>query len=337
MIYVTGGTGLLGSHLLFELVKRGKSVRALRRSPEAAREVRKVFGYYSDHPDALFENIEWVDGDLLDVSILEDHLNGIEEIYHAAAIVSFDPRDRQKMESVNIHGTSRIVDLAVQKKIRKFCFVSSVAAIGPMVGNTPANENCIWEKARDSHRYSWTKFKSEMEVWRGIEEGLQAVIVNPSIIFGPGNWHRGPGRMFARLYKGLALYPPGITGYVDVHDVVDIMIGLMDKEVFGERFIINSEDLHYKEVFTWMAEAFHNKPPSIQAAKWMLGMAWRMMWFAGKLTGSAPTITRESARAGFNIRRFSNGKIKNRLGYSFMPVKDSVKRTAEIYLREKQD
>ena len=336
MIYLTGGTGLLGSHLLYTLVQKGYAVRALRRSEMASNETLKVFGYYEKDPRTLFNKIEWVEGNLLDMPVIKDHLDGIEEIYHSAAMVSFDARDRKKMEAINIGGTAQLVDLAMLKNIKKFCFVSSVAAIGPRVGDHPADESCIWEKNNESHWYSWTKFKSEMEVWRGIAEGLQAVIVNPSIILGTGNWHRGSGQMFTTIHKGLAFYPPGITGYVAVEDVVNIMITLMEKGYFGERYIVTAEDLYFKDLFKWIAEALGSKTPGIKTKPWMMAVAWRLMWLYSKMSGNPPKITRESAKAGFNIRYFSNDKIKNLIGYDFMSIRESINKTAETYLAEIQ-
>jgi len=333
MIFVTGGTGLVGNHLLYELARQNRPVRALKRASTPLDEIRKVFEYYTENTDELMGRIEWVDGDLEDEFVLDGYLEGVTEIYHTAALVSFDPLQRKSMLKVNVGGTAYLIDMALQKHISKFCFVSSVAAIGTGTGKKAADETSIWKKSKYTHFYSWTKFKSEMEVWRGWAEGLNTVIVNPSIILGPGNWHRGAGQMFQTIDKGLSFYPPGVTGYVDVKDVIRIMIRLMDQELFGERFILNSENLKFKEVFSMIAHSLGKKPPSIQTKKWMTELAWRADWLKSKITRTAPMITRETSRAGGDFRYFSNEKICAALDYKFIPVEKSIQDIGKYYLQ----
>ena len=332
MIYITGGTGLVGSHLLYELVQKTEKIRALKRKGSSLDGAREVFGYYTDNPDALFSRIEWVEGDLLDADILDKHLEGVSVVYHAAALVSFDPRDRKEMIKTNINSTSILVDLAMKKNIEKFCFVSSVAAIGPMAGFEPAEESAFWKKTRNTSWYSWSKFKSEMEVWRAIAEGLNGVIVNPSIILGPGNWHRGSGRLFQTTYKGLAFYTNGMTGFVDVRDVVKVIIMLMEKEIFGERFILNSQNITYKDILEMIAKGLGRKIPYIKAGRYLTSLVWRLDWLKNKLTGLPLILTRETARAGQNRKLFSNKKIRETIDFKFIPVAETIQQVCDIFL-----
>ena len=334
MIFVTGGTGLVGTHLLYELTRQDLPIRALKRATASLDEVYRVFRYYSDDADRLVDRIEWVDGDLKDAFALERHLDGITDIYHTAALVSFDPPQRRSMMKINVDGTASLINMALKKRISRFCFVSSVAAIGPQIGKKARDESSIWKKSKYTHFYSWTKFKSEMEVWRGWAEGLNTVIVNPSIILGPGNWHRGAGQIFRTIDRGLAFYPSGVTGYVDVRDVVSIMLQLMDRELYGERFILNSENLKFHELFQMIAHTLGRKPPAIRSRRWMMSLAWRIEWLKSKLTGMAPLITRESARASVNVSYFSNEKICNTLGYRFRPVEESIREIGSYYLND---
>ena len=253
MILVTGGTGLLGSHLLLELVKTGKQVRALKRPNADTDQVRKVFAYYVPDPDKLFAKIEWVDGDLLDMASLEIAIEGATEIYHAGAVVSFHPKDRDRMMKVNVDGTANLVNLSLEKKVNKFCYVSSVATLGRADTNETTNEESYWRISNKNSSYAISKYGAEREVWRGMEEGLNATIVNPSVILGPGYWNKNSG-LFRLVWEGLKFYTTGVNGYVDVRDVVYVMIRLMDGDFSGQRFVLTSESISYLALFTYMAK-----------------------------------------------------------------------------------
>lgn len=335
MIFLTGSTGMLGSHLLYELISNGKKVRALKRAGSSIDEVRRVFGYYSDDPEKLFSKIEWVEADILDSEKIGEFLEGVNEVYHAAAMVSFDSRDREKMMTINVEGTLKLVDLVLEKNIEKFCFVSSVASIGPMNGNQPADESSFWKRTRSTSWYSRSKFKSEMEVWRAMANGLNAVVVNPSIILGPGNWTRGSSQMFDRVYKGMAFYPNGLTGFVDVKDVVRAMIKLMEEKKFGERYILSSENLFYKNVFGEIARCFNKKPPKFAASRALTSLAWRLDWIKTSLTGLPSLITKETARASQNSKYYSSKKICETMDYEFTPIEESIKNICKIYVNER--
>lgn len=333
MIFVTGSTGLLGSHLLLELTKRERKVRALKRPGSSSEPVKEVFAYYEGENivNELFESIEWVEGTLPGMDEISPFLEDVDEIYHCAAIVSFDRKDRNRMMNVNVNGTEALLHPAMENRVKKFCFVSSVAAIGPMKGNQPADETSFWKKKKNASGYSISKFKSEMEVWRAAAEGLNTVIVNPSVILGPGNWHRGSGRMITTVDKGMLFYTSGVTGFVDVRDVVSLMMELMDRNIFGERFILNSENLSFKEVFRMIAENLGKKPPYLKAGSLLTAAGWRLDYLRSRLSGRPNLITKETVKAAMNQKYYSNKKITETLNFNFIPVAKSIEDICQVY------
>ena len=328
MIFITGGTGLVGSHLLFDLLSSGKQVRALRRSTSNLKWVRKVFSYYTDEPDELFAKIEWVEGDILDYHSLENLLAGINEIYHCAALVSFHASDRDSMLNNNVKGTANLIDAALHNRVRKFCHVSSIAALGKTHDGSEINEETYWTPSKRKSGYSLSKFFSEMEVWRGIEEGLEAVIVNPSIILGPGNWDIGSPKLFQAIGKGLKYYTKGENGFVDVRDVAKAMIMLMDETNFeqtkNQRFILNASNLGYQDFFYKIADALQKPRPKTFASDLILQMAWRAARLASFFSGKRPTITREAISGSNKINRFNGEKIKSTINFNYRDLDETI-------------
>ena len=188
MIVVTGGTGLVGAHLLYDLCKKHEHVRALKRQNSDLKQVKKTFFYYSHDAENLFQKIEWVNADVTDYFSLEDAFKDAKQVYHVAAMVSFHEKDNRKMMEINVKGTANVVNAALHHKIEKLCYVSSIAALGRPDANELATEETPWKDSDKSTAYSISKYKAELEVWRGIEEGLNAVIVNPSVILGPAKF-----------------------------------------------------------------------------------------------------------------------------------------------------
>lgn len=332
MILVTGGTGLVGSHLLLSLLQEGKKVRALKRATSNIENVLETFKYYTPAAESLFKKIEWYDAGILDLEKLSGAMDSVEEIYHCAAFVSFVPTEKKKTLDTNIKGTANLVKLSLENKIRKFCFVSSTAALGNARGGEEVNEETPRDWSVKNSVYSQSKYQSEQIVWKGIKKGLQAVIVNPAIIIGPGNWQRGSASIFTNIHKGMKFYTGGITGYVDVNDVVKCMRQLMEKNRFGERFTLVSENRSYKDVFFMVADALGVKRPSIKANPFLGGIAWRASTLGWILFRKPPVITRETVRAGFNKVYFSNKKIKNTCNMEFVPLEKSIQKTARFFI-----
>jgi len=338
MIFVTGGTGLVGTHLLLELSKKGKKIRALKRETSNLETVLKIFRFYTGDAQKLFDTIEWVDGDILDYFSLEKLLAGVTEIYHCAAIVSFDRKDRKKMISNNVEGTANLVNAAVENGVKKICHVSSIAALGRLQNGELVTEETNWTPTKKHSAYSESKFFSEVEVWRGVEEGLDAVIVNPSIILGPGNWDSSSPRMFKTVFEGLKFYTRGVTGYVDVVDVVKVMVLLMEEANFerckNQRYLLNAENLSYEDVFNQIADALSKPRPSVFASKLMIGIAWRLNGISAWFSRKTPTITRDMAISSSQVNRFDGSKITTVLTFNYSSVAETIRRTAIAYLNE---
>lgn len=316
MILVTGATGFLGAELIRQLTAQGFRLRALKRE-------------HSRIPVALQHNelVEWAIADINDISALEEAFEGIDQVYHCAALVSFDPRDKQKLLKINIEGTSNMVNLCLEHGVR-LLHVSSVAALGnPKKGATLITENDFWEYDARSHSYAISKYEGEMEVWRGIAEGLDALIVNPSVIIGAGAGFEGSGAIFKLVKDGLSYYTRGATGFVDVSDVASSMILLMNSTATEERYILSAENYHYRDFFAEIAKGFEVKAPAKEAKPWMLGIAWRAAKLASLFTGKAPALTSDAARSSLNESLYSNEKIIRTTGITFKPLSATIAET----------
>lgn len=329
MVLVTGGTGLVGSYLLMCLAQRGEKVKAIFRQKSKIKSTRRIFEAYGNLDN--FSSIEWVQADILNIHSLEDALQGVDYVYHCAAVVSFDPADAKKMMDINIEGTANIVNIALDKKIKKLCYVSSVAAIGEENKGKCSNEKSEWTKTKNTSNYSISKHYAENEVWRASEEGLPVVIVNPSLILGYGNWNKGSLAIIKKVKDGLAFYPPGANSFVGVEDVAKMMIHLMDSGISGERFILNSESLSYKELFDMIASAF-NKPKPSKKAPLNIGKALVVLdKFKSLLFGIPRVLTRESLNTSFNNKCYSNQKVVERTGYEFNSLNKVLEESAEKF------
>ncbi len=334
MILVTGGTGLVGSHLLYELVKQNKIVRALIRNKNKIELVKKVFSYYTNKPEELFRNIEWIEGDMLDLVSLNKAFSNVKQVYHCAAIVSIGGKNKKELIDANVVGTENVVNMCLTHQVEKLCHVSSIASLGNSLNGELIDENTAWTASKNHSAYSISKFKSEMEIWRGIQEGLNAVIVNPSVIIGPGFWYSGSGSLFAKVAKGMKYYTSGSTGFVDVRDVSDSMIKLMNSDIRSERFIVNSENLNYKELFDRISNIIEVKSPTKEATKKLLKIAFIFDSIASMLRIKKKEITTSVVRASLSKSKYSNNKIKEAIKKTFISVSDSVADTADKFKKE---
>ena len=336
VILVTGGTGLVGSHLLFDLCKSGKKVRALKRSNSTIDNVKKVFAYYTDAPEQLFNTIEWVDADLTDIYSLIDAMENITDVYHCAAMVSFDPKQENEMMKINVDGTANMVNAALQKGIRKFGHVSSIATIGRPEHVDTLTEEFFWKLSPEHSNYSISKYGAEREVWRAVEEGLDVIIINPSLIIGAGNWQQSSSTLFTQAYKGLKYYTLGENGFVDVRDVAALLIALMESTVKNERYILNSENVSYKRFFDMAHQEFGKPATSITTGKIISNIAWRAEAFRSLITGNTPLITKETATSAHTISHYSNKKIKSVFpDYNFISIEQAIKDTCKLFLKDR--
>ena len=331
MILVTGGTGLLGAHLLYDLAQREQHIKAIKRNGSSLDTVRKIFGYYTSGVDDVWEKIEWIDADLMDYFSLEDAMEEVDNVYHCAAVVSFHKKDSHLMKETNIKGTRHIVNACLAKGIKKLVYVSSIAALGRAENMEITTENTAWKDSDKNSPYSLTKHGGELEVWRGIAEGLSAVIVNPSVIIGPGDWTQGSPELFSLVEKGLKFYTHGTNGYVYVRDVSKAMIELMESHISGERFIVNGEDLSYLELFNMMAKAMKRKHPSIEVKPWMIAFAWRAYKVKSWISGKPPAVTKATARSSMQSFSYSSEKLINTLDFKFTALQRAIQLTANCY------
>lgn len=331
MILVTGGTGLVGSHLLYQLCLENDSVRAIYRKNSNLEAVKKVFQYFSEDFENLFQKIDWAEADITDIFALELAFENITEVYHSAALISFDEKDYKTMRKINIDGTANIVNFCIEKNVAKLCFVSSVATVGKSLNGKPIDETTEWDIEKSNYGYAITKYGAEMEVWRASQEGVNVVIVNPGVILGAGFWKNGSGNFFYKLYNGFKFYSEGVTGFVAVNDVVNIMMQLMKSNIANERYILVAENLSFKTFFQEIAQNFGKKPPSIKVSKLMSGIGWRFEKLKSLLTNKPALLTKHSASSLHNKRYYSSKKIIDTLDFNFESISKAVKSICLLY------
>ena len=322
MVLVTGGTGFLGSYIIRQLVEKGYAVRAIRRSSKLPFWISKD----------IFDKVEWVDGDVLDVVALEDAMEGVDTIIHSAAVVSFAKKDRKDMYQVNVEGTANVVNMALEKNVRRLIHISSVAALGRTNNGGQVNEEKKWEESKANTHYGKSKFKAELQVWRGINEGLEAIILNPGTILGYGDWHSSSCAIFKQVHNGFKWYTAGINGFVDVEDVARAAIVLMESNISEQRFIVNGDSWPFKKLQDTIADGFGKKRPEKQASAFLLAIAWRLEKIKSLFTGKKPLLTKESAGVAQSQTWFENEKILKALpGFSFTPLEETIKKACEKY------
>jgi len=303
------------SHLLKQLVRNGHKVRALHRS-----------SFPKNLSEQELSVIEWVKGDIMDVDLLSEVMEGIEQLYHAAALVSFNPSRRRELFRTNIDGTANIVNAALECGVKKMVHVSSVSAMGRIRTGVAVDETMFWTKETSNSNYGQSKYLAELEVWRAIGEGLNGVIVNPTLILGAGDWENGSSKMFKTAFDEFPWYTEGASGFVDVRDVVKAMIELMESDISGERFILNAENRNFKDVFTLMSNEFGKRAPHRKVNRVLAALVWRIEWLKSRLNKKEPLLTRETAKTGQARVEFNNSKLKKFLpSFEYMPVDQTIR------------
>jgi nucleoside-diphosphate-sugar epimerase len=324
MVLVTGGTGFLGSYIIKELVERNYPVRAIRRSTS------KLPFYI---PAGIFGQVDWVEGDILDPVALDEAMEGVNAVIHSAAIISFHKADNEKMYHVNVQGTANVVNTAIDKNISRLVHISSVAALGRSKTGGHINEERKWQESNINTRYAISKYKAEMEVWRGIGEGLNAVIINPSTVLGYGDWDSSSCRIFKTIYHEFPWYTTGINGFVDIEDVARTTVLLMQSDIKEQRFIANGDNWSFQQLFNTIADGFGKKHPHRKATPLLGGVAWRLEKFKTLFSGENPLLTRESAKVAHSYTFFENDKLLKALPqFSFTPLQESIQKTCKKYL-----
>ena len=329
MILVTGGTGLVGAHLVLHLIENGEKVRAIYRNFESIEKTKSLFALYQKKH--LFELIQWINGDIIDVSSLEHAFVGINRVYHCAAIISFDPKDEELIRKVNIEGTANIVNFCLAYKIEKLCFVSSIAALGDLASYEKIiTEKTEWNPEKPHSDYAISKYGAEMEIWRGQQEGLNVFIINPGVIIGPGFQESGSGLLFKKVANGLSFYTLGSTGFIAVSDVVMIAEKLMNSDIQNKRFTLIAQNIIFKTVFNSIADALQKPRPTRHATPFFMELVWRIDWFLATFFNKKREFTRATAKASYSKNLYSNKKIKNALNIEFKDVASYIQEISHL-------
>ncbi len=329
MILVTGGTGLVGSHLLLHLIENGENVRAIYRKLETIQKTKSLFSLLKK--ELLFEKIEWIQANIIDVPSLELVFENIDYVYHCAALISFDPKDENKLRKINIEGTANIVNFCIAKKVKKLCFVSSIAALGDLAANeTIITEETEWNPEKPHSDYAISKYGAEMEIWRGQQEGLNSIIVNPGVILGPRIWEHGSGVLFKKIEKEFPFYTKGSTGFIVVTDVVRIAVKLMKSELKNERFTLISQNIVFQDLFYSIADALKVKRPFVYVSALSTGFMWRLDWFVSTFFRTKRKLDRATAIASHSKNLYSNEKISSKIQPEFLDIHQYIKEISKL-------
>lgn len=333
MILVTGGTGLVGAHLLLHLIESrsigSKKVRAIYRSIASMEKTKSLFATYKK--ESLFDQIEWVPTDITEVPSLEIAFQNIDTVYHCAALISFDPKDEDALRKTNIEGTANIVNFCIAFGIKKLCFVSSIATLGDLLPHEKfITEETEWNPEKPHNDYAISKYGAEMEIWRGQQEGLSVIIVNPGVILGPGFREQGSGQLFTKVKNGLKFYTLGSTGFVAVTDVIRIAHQLMQSEIKNERFTLIAENSVFRDILNSMADALGVKKPEIHAKPFFMEMLWRLDWFVSNVLQQKRKLSQTTAKASYSTTIFSNQKIKDTLKTDFINIHQYIKEISNL-------
>jgi dihydroflavonol-4-reductase len=323
MILVTGGTGFLGAYIIKELIEKGRQVRAIRRSA-------KLPAYISKN---ILDKVQWMDGDVLDINALEDAMEGVDTVIHSAAIVSFIKKERKNMYRVNVDGTANVVNVALEKNVRRLIHISSVAALGRTAGGGHVDEVKKWTESKVNTHYAISKFKAELEVWRGFSEGLSGVILNPSTILGYGDWNNGSSAIFKKVYEEFKWSSPGLNGFVGVEDVAKVVLLFVNNDITEQRYIVNSDNWYFEKLQNTIAYRFGKKGPARMATPMLMNIARYFESVKTMITGGKPILTKESVRVANSKTHFENDKILKALpGFSFTPLEETIKKACSLYL-----
>jgi dihydroflavonol-4-reductase len=322
-ILVTGGTGFLGAYIIKNLIEKGNSVRAIRRSPKLPFFI----------PKTILDKVEWVEGDILDFHSLSDAMQGIDRIIHTAAIVSFSKKNRSEMYQTNIEGTANVVNAALENNVKRLLHVSSVAALGRTTKQEMIDESKKWEENKNNTHYAKTKHYAEMHVWRGFAEGLTGAVINPSTILGFGDWHQSSCAIFRNVYKGFPWYTKGINGFVGVEDVAEAAVQVLASDISEKKYIVNAENMSFRDLFNTIADHLHKKRPDKEATKTMGEIAWRMEKVRSAFTGKPAMLTKETAKVAHSKTTFDNHALLRDLpDFTYTPLATIIKNACEQYI-----
>ena len=324
MVLITGATGLVGSHLAIKLLENEQNVRAIYRNKASIEKTKLLFGLYDK--TQLFDKIQWVEADLNDIPALEIAFSGVEYVYHSAALISFDPKDEEKLRKINIEGTANIVNLCLAHAVKKLCHVSSIAALGDLLDHeTVVDENIEWNPEKAHSDYAISKYGAEIEVFRAHQEGLSVIIINPGVILGAGFFDSSSGEIFMKVKNGLKFYSNGSSGFVYVYDVVRAMIQLMNSEISGEKFIVIAENCSYQSILDKIANELNVAKPKYKVSKLVLNILWRLDWILSNIFFQKSKLSKDLAISLTANEIYANQKIIDNLGFEFEGVDGVIK------------
>ena len=326
MILVTGGTGLVGSHLLFSLLQNNQQVRATHRASSDLKSVKKVFSHFSSEADALFDKIEWVEANLIEIPALTEAFKGITHVYHCAAYISFNPKHYRKLKKANVEGTANIVNLCLANNIEKLCYVSTVATFGRPAHGELINEDTSWNSEDDNSVYAISKYGAELEVWRGAQEGLKTVIVNPCVILGEGPRNSGSGLIIKQAARSTSYYTSGGMGIVDVKDVVSALIKLMGSSICNRNYVLVGKNLMYQELLSELAIHFKQKPPNKKVPKGVFTLLRIGDWLSSKFFRTKRKLLKSTVNSLYKISFYDASRIEKELDFEFTPFEETIKR-----------
>ena len=332
MIFLTGGTGLVGSYILLLLMQNNISVKALKRSSSSMHTCKKIFDYYKS--SNLFDKIFWCEGDINDIPSLDKHMCDCDVVIHAAGLVSFQKADVELLKKINIEGTANVMNVALSHNFKKCIYISSVSTLGRKDGDLEINEESFFSANKSVSNYAYSKYYAEQEVWRASSEGINTIILNPSIILGPGDWNKGSSKIFQTVFNGLKFYSPGSSGYVDVMDVAKITIQFLSEKIKNERYILNGTNISFQYVFNQIADEFKIPRAKYKVTPFLKELAWRVDALKTFFTGMPSLLTKETANSAMKSVAYSSKKIKETLKYDFIPIDKTIKEYCRFFEKE---
>jgi dihydroflavonol-4-reductase len=334
MNLITGATGLVGAHVALQLLKQNKEVVAIKRSTSDVLKTKKLFSYYTSDSENLFNKIKWINADVCDIYSLLDALEAIETVYHCAGFVSFNSKHNKQMHLINAGGTANVVNACLEKNVKALCHVSSIATLQNPDITKNIDESVYWKSSPNLSDYAISKYNGEREVWRGTEEGLNVVIVNPGIILGPGFWKQSSGRLFETCYNGNPFYTKGSSATIDAMDVADCMIQLTENKQFNKRFVLIENNYSFKDILSQIHKAFGKQEPRFEAGKVVLTFG---KWFDGLrsfFSGKEQLITKETVTSALDRNTYKNNRVKEAINFNFIALADTVKFVSQAYLND---
>ena len=317
MILVTGATGFIGSHLMCHLAEKDIFPVAMYRHESNKKRVWKLFQFKFTDAEERYDKITWRKGDFRDFPSLDAVFEGISHVYHCAGYISLAQRDVKKLLEINEKGSAYLVDLCLSHSIKKLIYISSIAALGNDPSASIIDENTPWDKNTDKTPYAYSKYGGEMEVWRGMEEGLNAVIINPAIVLGKGS----PIEIILqRFKKGLRWYTPGNKAFVNIQDVIMVMDELMHSNIKGERFILVAENWTGKAVAQNILKAGNYNLSVISIPKGFFYFFWALEYLIEFLGIRKRFLTSAMIKGQYHQKIINGEKIKLFIDFGYSPI-----------------